>query len=82
GGSQNRVLSQWTANALGRPVMTGPVEGTTMGNLLVQLMALGEISDVSEIRQVVRQSCELITYEPQETAAWQEGYNRFVEVTR
>ncbi len=36
GGSQNRTLSQWTANALGRPVITGPVEGTTMGNLLVQ----------------------------------------------
>ncbi|HOF89469.1 MAG TPA: rhamnulokinase family protein, partial [Armatimonadota bacterium] len=61
GGSQNVVLSQWTANALGRPVMAGPVEGTTMGNLLVQLMALGELKDIAEIRQVVRQSTEVIT---------------------
>ncbi|MHB9025377.1 MAG: rhamnulokinase [Armatimonadota bacterium] len=82
GGSQNRTLSQWTANALGRPVITGPVEGTTMGNLLVQLMAFGEIKDISEIRQVVRQSSELITYDPQDTAAWQEAYGRFEEVTR
>jgi rhamnulokinase len=81
GGSQNTTLSQWTANALGRPVITGPVEGTTMGNLLVQLMALGEIADVSQIRQVVRQSCEVLTYEPQQTPAWEDAYQRYRQVT-
>jgi len=77
GGSQNRVLNQWTANALGRPVISGPVEGTVIGNLLVQLMALGEIRDVAEIRQVVRQSCEVTTFTPQETGKWDEAYQRF-----
>jgi len=81
GGSQNRVLNQWTANALGRPVISGPVEGTTMGNLLVQLMALGEVADLAQIRQVVRQSCEMLTYEPQEVDAWQQAYARYREVT-
>ena len=77
GGSQNRVLNQWTANALGRPVISGPVEGTVIGNLLVQLMALGEVKDVAEIRQVVQQSCEVTTFTPQDTDAWAAAYGRF-----
>ena len=77
GGSQNRVLNQWTANALGRPVISGPVEGTVIGNLLVQLMALGEVKDLAEIRQVVRQSGEVITFTPQDTAAWDDAYGRY-----
>lgn len=81
GGSQNRTLSQWSANALGRPVITGPVEGTTMGNLLVQLMALGEVADLAEIRQVVRQSCELETFEPRQMGAWREAFANFRCVT-
>jgi rhamnulokinase len=81
GGSQNVVLSQWTANALGRPVITGPVEGTTMGNLLVQLMALGEIKNLAEIRQVVRQSTAVITYAPKDGNAWEDAYERFKQVT-
>jgi len=82
GGSQNVVLSQWTANALGRPVITGPVEGTTMGNLLVQLQALGEVANLAEIRQVVRNSAELHTYDPQDASAWAEAYVRFQGQTR
>lgn len=81
GGSQNHVLSQWTANALGRPVVTGPVEGTAMGNLLVQLMALGELADLAQVREVSRQSCEMITYEPQEAAAWSDAYGHFRQRT-
>jgi sugar (pentulose or hexulose) kinase len=82
GGSQNRVLNGWTASALGRPVITGPVEGTAMGNLLVQLMALGEIDDLAQARQVVRQSCAVITCEPQDAAAWQDAYERYLGVTQ
>lgn len=74
GGSQNVTLCQWTANALGRPVVAGPAEGTTMGNLLAQLLALGKVADLAEMRQVVRQSCELQTYEPEDQEAWQQAY--------
>jgi sugar (pentulose or hexulose) kinase len=77
GGSQNEVLSQWTANALGRPVITGPVEGTTMGNMLVQLQALGEVADLAEIRTIVKASTDVRTYEPQDTDAWAEAYANF-----
>ena len=82
GGSQNRPLCQWTANALHRPVIAGPVEGTAMGNLLVQLMALGEVAGLAECREVVRNSSELLAYQPEDTAAWQQAYSRYREVTQ
>jgi len=81
GGSQNRTLCQWAANALGRPVIAGPSEATAMGNLLLQLKALGDIANLSEMRQVVRQSSELITYMPQDPDAWNAAYRRFQAVT-
>ncbi len=64
GGSQNDLLNQFTANALGIPVLAGPVEATAMGNILVQAMAAGEIADLAELRQVVRKSVLLKTFEP------------------
>ena len=40
GGSRNRLLNQWTANALNRKVVTGPIEATAAGNILIQALAL------------------------------------------
>ena len=77
GGAQNRVLCQWTANALGRPVIAGPIEATAQGNLLVQLMAQGEVASVQELRDIVRQSNEMQEYQPQEIPAWNEAYGRY-----
>jgi len=64
GGSRNKVLSQLAAQACQRPVITGPVEATALGNLLVQVRASGEISSLSEIREVARQSSHVTRYEP------------------
>ena len=66
GGSQNALLNQMTANALGIPVWAGPVEATAMGNILVQAMAAGELSGIAEIREVVRRSVQPTVYEPKE----------------
>ena len=77
GGTQNALLCQCIANATGLPVVAGPVEATAIGNLLVQAMAGGELSGLDDIREVVRRSFPLITYEPQETEAWSETYERF-----
>lgn len=66
GGSQNALLNQMTANALGIPVWAGPVEATAMGNILVQAMAAGELSGIAELREVVRRSVQPTVYEPQE----------------
>jgi rhamnulokinase len=65
GGSQNALLNQLTANALGIPVWAGPVEATAMGNILVQAMAAGEVSDIEELRNIVRCSVTPQIFEPQ-----------------
>ncbi|MEM7118672.1 MAG: rhamnulokinase family protein [Chloroflexota bacterium] len=65
GGSQNGLLNQLTANALGVPVVTGPIEATVIGNALVQLITLGEISDLNEGRTLVADSFPQTHYEPQ-----------------
>lgn len=64
GGSQSKLLNQFAADACGRPVVTGPVEATALGNLMVQVRASGEISKLSEIRDVVRKSSEVEVFEP------------------
>ena len=64
GGSQNALLNQLTADALGIPVWAGPVEATAMGNILVQAMAAGEVADVAELRDVVHRSITPRIFEP------------------
>ena len=80
GGIQNNLLCQFTADAIGRPVKAGPVEGTALGNLMGQLIATGELGSVAEGRQVIAASVDMASYEPQDTAAWEEAYGRFQEV--
>ena len=80
GGSQNQLLNQFAANACARPVLTGPVEATTLGNVLVQARANGEIASLSELREVVRRSTEMKQYEPQGTDVWQQAYQRFQDL--
>lgn len=64
GGSQNGLLNQFTADALGIPVWAGPAEATAMGNILVQAMAAGEVADLAELREVVRRSVTPKVFEP------------------
>jgi rhamnulokinase len=74
GGSQNILLCQYTADACGIPVIAGPVEATAMGNILLQAMAMGRLAGAAEIREVVRRSAELTTYEPAASRdAWAEA---------
>jgi rhamnulokinase len=80
GGSQNALLCQFTADATGRTVVAGPVEATATGNILLQALALGHISSLEEGRAIVRNSFDVITYEPQDTAAWEEAYPRYLAI--
>jgi rhamnulokinase len=77
GGSQNQILNQFTADATGRSVVTGPIEATAIGNVLVQALALGVFSDLAEARALVRRSFDVETYQPRDTAAWDESYVRY-----
>jgi rhamnulokinase len=78
GGSRNRLLNQFAANATGRAVVAGPVEATAIGNLLVQAIALGHLADLSEARAMVRRSFKVESYEPKDLAAWDEAYERYL----
>lgn len=77
GGARNELLCRWTADAAGLPVLAGPEEATLLGNMLVQAMALGEISSLAEGRELIRASVAPTAYEPQETSKWQEAKERF-----
>ncbi|WP_434750930.1 rhamnulokinase [Paenibacillus amylolyticus] len=82
GGVHNRMLCQFTANAAGVPVIAGPVEASSAGNCLLQYVALGEVGDLSEIRDIVLASFEPEMYTPQESDCWQEAYDRYQQITR
>jgi len=80
GGTQNRLLNQFSANAIGRRVVTGPVEATAIGNILMQMLAVGQISSLSEGREVVKRSFPVEEYLPQNTEAWDEVYPQFLKL--
>ncbi len=77
GGSKDATLDQFTANALKIPVLAGPTECAALGNILVQAIALGHVESHAAAREVVRNSFELITYLPQESAQWDAAAARF-----
>lgn len=71
GGSQSTLLNQFAADACQRPVVTGPIEATVMGNLLTQARADGELSSLAEIREVIRNSSKVQRYEPRDHGIWE-----------
>ena len=74
----NRFLDQLIADSLDRQVVTGPIEGAAMGNLLTQAMALGDIANLDQLRQVVRNSEAVTTWEPHHTQQWEEAYQKLL----
>jgi rhamnulokinase len=77
GGSQSALLNQFAANATRRSILAGPVEATALGNVLIQAIALGHLSSLGALREVVRASFEIERYEPRDGASWEEAYGRF-----
>lgn len=81
GGSRNGYLMQMAADSIGLPVVTGPVEGTAIGNIMLQAKAAGVVKDMFEMRRIIADCIEMKTYEPQDTEAWDVAYERYLEVT-
>ena len=79
GGSRNRLLNQFTANATGRPVIAGPVEATALGNIAMQMLATGAVSSIGEARAVIERSFPVERFEPSEADQWNSHYQRFHE---
>lgn len=80
GGTKEVPLCKLTADACGRPVYTGPVEATALGNIAVQAIANGEIKDTKEAREVIANSFEISCFEPHDTDMWDEGYEKFKKI--
>ena len=74
----NKFLNQLIADSLDRPVITGPVEGAAIGNLLTQAMALGDIKDLDHLRQIVRNSETVEYWQPNHTDAWEAAYQKLL----
>ena len=79
GGAQNKLLNQMAADATKRPVVTGPIEGACIGNLLMQAVALGELKGLEDVRDVVRRSFEPEVYESQNVEEWDYAYSRLLK---
>jgi rhamnulokinase len=77
GGSKDATLNQYAANAMKIPVLAGPTECTALGNILVQAIALGHLPSHAAAREVVRNSFELKTFTPQDSAQWDAAAARF-----
>jgi rhamnulokinase len=77
GGSRNRLLKQWTADATGRVVTAGPAEATALGNIGLQMMATGAVESLSEARAVIDRSFPVERFEPIEAERWDAHYRRF-----
>ena len=79
GGSQSDYLNQRIATICKRRVVSGPVEGATLGNIIIQALALGKIESLHEGRKLVKECCPLKTYEPlTESGRTNERYERFL----
>lgn len=77
GGSQSALLNQFSANATGRTVIAGPVEGTAIGNILIQAIAAGELKSLADLRSCTRESFPVVTFTPAYDPEWQVAIERF-----
>ena len=77
GGSQNVLLNQLVADSLQKPVCAGPAEATAIGNILMQMIAAGDLRSLDEGRALVRDSFEMKQYQPASATGWDDAHARF-----
>ena len=82
GGSKNALLNQWTANAIGIPVIAGPSEATAIGNIMIQAKAAGCVDSLQEMREIIGASVQLDEFLPQNPEVWAEAYQKYLSITK
>ncbi len=84
GGCKDTLLDQLAANATGRRVVTGPIEATATGNLIMQMLAMGDIQSLEEGREIIRNSFAEETREfmPEDSEAWKSALKKWREICR
>lgn len=80
GGSRNMLLNQFTANALGVPVFSGPAEATAIGNVMVQAKAAGVVDSLKSMREVIAHSVEMQQFDPQDAEKWNTAYDKICKI--
>ena len=82
GGTKEKLLCSYVANCTGKKVSAGPVEATAIGNIAMQLIAAGEISDVRSARKIIRDSFDVVNYYPDASVRekWDEAYEKFLKL--
>jgi len=78
GGTKNELLNQFTADATGKTVMTGPVEATVLGNVLMQAVTAGDVMSLTEGRKIIADSFDMKTYSPKAQDEWK----KYIETYR
>ena len=82
GGSLNKYLTQFTADACGVEVLAGPQECTAIGNMMLQAKASGDVSDIWAMRQIIANSVEMVPYHPAgDKVAWDQAYEKYLKIT-
>ncbi|MBN1903710.1 MAG: rhamnulokinase [Deltaproteobacteria bacterium] len=79
GGVNNTLLCRLTSNVTGKRLLAGPVEATILGNLIMQMIASGEIADISEARAMIKESFDPVEYLPQKMADADDAFKRYKE---
>jgi rhamnulokinase len=79
GGTKNRLLNQFTADATRRTVVTGPVEATAIGNVLMQAIGLGDVASLEDARVIVRNSFKVEEYIPALDNRWDDAYTKLLD---
>lgn len=80
GGSKDSFLCKMTASSTGIQVAAGPAEATALGNILLQLVALGDIKNIDDGRKIIRQREELKFYLPEKAEQWNSEYKRYLKL--
>ena len=82
GGSLNKYLNQFTADACDVEVLAGPQECTAIGNMMLQAKASGDVSDIWQMRQIIANSVDMVAYHPSgDKAVWNAAYEKYITIT-
>lgn len=82
GGTKDGFLCELAAQSLGIPVVAGPIEATALGNIVLQLIALGEIESIEEGRKIIAETEKVKTFVEKRTPDWDEAYERFCKIIK
>lgn len=80
GGTKDGFLCEMAANSINIPVVAGPIEATALGNIILQLKALGEIESVDEGRKLIAKTEKTKKYMPQRIDDWDGAYKNYKEL--